>query len=199
MVLLFNEINASSLIKVNMAGEKLTESPYRVNGAGIVLHSGVYIGRSDVMGVMHTHTESGVAFSMLKCDLLPLSTAAMRFHKRLGYFRYTGHPDDPNNRLSLAQALGLHMAVITEKPRLDQRRAYDRRIDQLLAIVLEQAITAQLRAMSTGAELEIPEDEELLDRAADKTQARIERNNNNEENWLTLLRLADSLDPSFRQ
>jgi ribulose-5-phosphate 4-epimerase/fuculose-1-phosphate aldolase len=196
--LLFNEINASSLIKVNMTGEKLTESPYRVNGAGIVLHSGVYIGRSDVMAVMHTHTESGVAFSMLKCGLLPLSTAAMRFHKRLGYFQYTGSPDDPNNRKSLAQALGPHMAVIMKNHGLI---SVGRSIGESIAVmvVLEQAITAQLRAMSTGAELNIPEDEELLDRTADKTQARIERNNNNEENWLTLLRLADSLDPSFRQ
>jgi ribulose-5-phosphate 4-epimerase/fuculose-1-phosphate aldolase len=196
--LMFNEISASSLIKVDMDGKKLNDSPYRVNSAGITLHSGVYLGRADVNAVVHTHTKTGVAFSMLECGLLPLSTSAMRFHKRLGYWQYTGAGDDPNNRKSLAAGLGPHMAVVMKNHGLI---SVGRTVGEsmVVMIVLEQAIEAQLMAMSTGAKLSIPDDEDLLDRTADKTQARIARNNSNDGNWQTLVRLADSLDPSYRQ
>jgi ribulose-5-phosphate 4-epimerase/fuculose-1-phosphate aldolase len=193
--LMFDEITASSLIKIDMDGNKLTDSPYRLNNAGITLHGGVYQARPDVMGVMHTHTESGVAMSMLECGLLPVSMAAIRFYKRIGYFEFTGPGDTMTNRESLAQALGPHLAVIMKNHGLI---TVGRTIGESLVvmIVLEQAIGAQLRAMSTGAKLDIPSDA-LLDITADKREGRNERNN--DMNWQTMMRLADKLDPSYRQ
>jgi ribulose-5-phosphate 4-epimerase/fuculose-1-phosphate aldolase len=193
--LMFDEINASSLIKVDMEGKKLNDSPYRLNNAGITLHGGVYQGRPDVMAVLHTHTETGVAMSMLDCGLLPVSMSAVRFHKRIGYFDFTGPGDAMSNRESLAQALGPHLAVIMKNHGLI---SVGRTIGEsmMVMIVLEQAISSQLRAMATGAKLSIP-DESLLDRTANKRDGMNERNNDG--NWQTLLRLADKLDPSYRQ
>jgi ribulose-5-phosphate 4-epimerase/fuculose-1-phosphate aldolase len=193
--LMFDEITASSLIKVDMDGKKLHESPYRLNNAGITLHGGIYQGRADVMAALHTHTETGVAISMLECGLLPVSMSAVRFYKRIGYFEYTGPGDAMSNRESLAQALGPHMAVILKNHGLI---SVGRTIGEsmVVMIVLEQAIASQLRAMATGAKLSIP-DEALLDRSADKRDGMNERNN--DMNWQTLLRLADKIDPSYRQ
>ena len=194
--LMFDEINASSLIKVDMEGKKLSDSPYRLNNAGITLHGGVYLGRPDVMGVLHTHTETGVAFSMLKCGLLPGSLTAVRFYNRLGYFQFTGPGDELSNRKSLADALGPHMAVVLKNHGLI---SVGRTIGEsmVVMIVLEQSIAAQMRAMATGGELDIPDDEELLERTAKKRDGMNDRNNDG--NWQTLLRLADKLDPSYRQ
>ena len=193
--LMFDEINASSLIKVDMDGNKLTESPYRCNNAGITLHGGIYQGRPDVMAAVHTHTQTGVAFSMLDCELLPASMSAMRFYKRIGYFEYTGPGDARSNRDPLAEALGPHMAVVMKNHGL---MSVGRTIGEsmVVMIVLEQAINAQLRAMSTGAKIVVP-DAALAERAAGKRDGMNDRNN--DMNWQTLLRLADKIDPSYRQ
>ena len=71
--LMFDEITASSLVKVDMQCNKLIESPYPVNPAGFVIHSSVHAAREDVQCVLHTHTRAGVAVSAQKNGVLPIS------------------------------------------------------------------------------------------------------------------------------
>src|SRR5215468_1237814 len=74
--MLFEEITASSLVKVDAAGAKVSESPYPVNPAGFVIHSAVHAAREDISCVLHTHTAAGVAVSTQKAGLLPISQQA---------------------------------------------------------------------------------------------------------------------------
>src|SRR5262252_697762 len=73
----FDEITASSLVKVDLRGNKLDDSPYPVNPAGFVIHSAIHAARHDVMCVLHTHTLNGVAVSAQSAGLLPISQHAL--------------------------------------------------------------------------------------------------------------------------
>ena len=73
MGLCFDEITASSLVKVNTEGEKVIDSPYEINPAGFTIHSAVHMAREDAMFVMHLHTDDGVAVSAMADGLMPLS------------------------------------------------------------------------------------------------------------------------------
>jgi ribulose-5-phosphate 4-epimerase/fuculose-1-phosphate aldolase len=193
--LLFDEVTASSLIKVDAKGNKLNDSPYRVNNAGVALHGGCYMARPDVMGVLHTHTDSGVALSMLECGLLPVSMAAVRFHKRVGYYDFRGPGDNMSDRDRLGESLGPHMALIMRNHGLI---AVGRTIGEAFVVmcVLEQACSSQLLAMQTGAKLLVPDDT-IVDPMAAKRDGMNDRNNDG--NWQTMMRLADRLDPGYRQ
>jgi ribulose-5-phosphate 4-epimerase/fuculose-1-phosphate aldolase len=192
---MFDEITASSLIKVDMKGNKLNESPYRLNNAGVALHGGCYMARPDVMGVLHTHTENGVALSMLECGLLPVSMAAVRFHKRIGYYDFKGPGDNMSDRDRLGESLGPHMALIMRNHGLI---SVGRSVGEAFVVmsVLELAAASQLKAMQTGAKVLVPEDR-IVDPMAAKRDGMNERNN--DMNWQTLMRLADRLDPGYRQ
>src|SRR3954447_16512341 len=81
----FDEITASSLVKIDLGGAIVGDSAYGVNKAGFVIHGAVHEARPQIGCVMHTHTENGMAISMLKGGLLSVSQHAMMFHDRLGY------------------------------------------------------------------------------------------------------------------
>ncbi|MDH4051316.1 MAG: class II aldolase/adducin family protein, partial [Rubrivivax sp.] len=88
--LMFEEVTASSLIKVGHAGEKLCESRFSVNPAGFVIHSAVHAARPDAHCVMHLHTSDGVAVSAQRHGVLPLSQQSMFVLASLGYHDYEG-------------------------------------------------------------------------------------------------------------
>jgi ribulose-5-phosphate 4-epimerase/fuculose-1-phosphate aldolase len=193
--LMFDEINASSLIKVDPDGNKLTESPYRVNRAGVAIHGGMYLARKDVNGVLHTHTENGTAISMLECGLLPVSITAMRFYKRIGYYDFKRPGENRNERGAMAEALGPHYALIMRNHGL---LSVGRTIGESMIVMmsLEQAIASQLKAMSSGAKVVVP-DEALLEKTASRRDQMNEQNN--DLNWQTFFRLAERIDPLFRE
>ena len=88
--LMFDEITASSLVKVDQHCNKLSESPFPVNPAGFVIHSCVHLGRENAHCVMHTHSRAGVAVSAQKCGVLPISQQATFVLPSLGYHSYEG-------------------------------------------------------------------------------------------------------------
>jgi len=88
--LLFEEITASSLIKIDQQGEKLSESPHPVNRAGFVIHSAVHAVREDAGCVLHTHTRAGVAVSAQAGGVLPISQQSTFVLASLGYHSYEG-------------------------------------------------------------------------------------------------------------
>jgi ribulose-5-phosphate 4-epimerase/fuculose-1-phosphate aldolase len=99
--LLFEEITASSLIKVDMQCKKLQDSVFPVNPAGFVIHSAVHEARPDVQCVIHTHTRAGVAVSAQKCGVLPISQQSTFVLASLAYHGYEGvaFRDDEKPRL----------------------------------------------------------------------------------------------------
>ena len=99
--LMFDEITASSLIKVDKDCNKLIESPYPVNPAGFVIHSAVHAAREDVQCVLHTHTRAGIAVSAQKGGVLPISQQSTFVLASLAYHGYEGvaFRDDEKPRL----------------------------------------------------------------------------------------------------
>jgi ribulose-5-phosphate 4-epimerase/fuculose-1-phosphate aldolase len=88
--LMFDEINASSLIKVDQQCNKVIDSPFPVNPAGFVIHSAVHEARPEVQCVIHTHTRAGVAVSAQKCGVLPISQQSTFVLASLAYHGYEG-------------------------------------------------------------------------------------------------------------
>lgn len=88
--LMFDEITASSLVKVDQQCNKLIESPYPVNPAGFVIHSAVHEVREDAGCVLHTHTRAGVAVSAQKAGILPISQQSTFVLASLAYHAYEG-------------------------------------------------------------------------------------------------------------
>ena len=99
--LMFDEITASSLVKVDQQCNKIIESPYPVNPAGFVIHSAVHAAREDIQCVLHTHTKAGIAVSAQKNGVLPISQQSTFVLASLAYHDYEGvaFRDDEKPRL----------------------------------------------------------------------------------------------------
>ena len=104
--MLFDEITASSLVKVDMDCNKLIDSPYPVNPAGFVIHSCIHAGREDAQCVLHTHSRAGVAVSAQKCGVLPISQQSTFVLSSLAYHDYEGVAVRDDERPRLQQDLG---------------------------------------------------------------------------------------------
>src|SRR5438132_7951914 len=88
--MMFDEVTASSLVKIDLDGQKVMDSPYAINPAGFTIHSAVHQAREDALCVMHLHTDYGIAVSVQKNGLLPISQQAMFPLASLAYHDYEG-------------------------------------------------------------------------------------------------------------
>ena len=104
--LLFDEITASSLLRVDAQGNQLTESPFTVNRAGFVIHSAVHEARPEAGCVLHTHTRAGVGVSAQKAGILPISQQATFVLNSLAYHDYEGVAFRPEEKPRLQADLG---------------------------------------------------------------------------------------------
>ena len=106
--LLYREITASSLVKIDFEGNIVwkPDTAYGINRSGFVIHGAIHSARPDVQCVIHTHTRAGMAVSAMKCGLLPLTQTAMRFHNRVSYHDYEGPAIDLDERQRLVRDLG---------------------------------------------------------------------------------------------
>jgi len=104
--LMFEEITASSLVKIDVDGNKIEPSPYEVNPAGFTIHSAVHEGRHDAGCVMHTHSINGMAVSAQSEGLLPLTQSSLYVLATLGYHDYEGLAVNPDEKPRLVRDLG---------------------------------------------------------------------------------------------
>ena len=104
--LLFEEITASSLVKVDLDGNLLQETPYFINPAGFTIHSAIHAAREDARFVMHLHSDQGVAVAAQKEGLLPLSQHALIVLPRLAYHDYEGIALNHDERERLVADIG---------------------------------------------------------------------------------------------
>ena len=110
--MLFEEITASSLVKVDLNGEIVQETDYMINPAGFTIHSAVHMSREDAAVVMHLHTDQGVAVSAQKDGLLPISQTAMVVMHDLAYHDYEGVALDHDERERIVADLGDKNALL---------------------------------------------------------------------------------------
>jgi len=104
--LMFEEVTASSLVKIDLEGNKVQKSPWSVNPAGFTIHSAVHEAREDAKCVMHLHTVDGTAVSAMEGGLQPLTQIAMYVHEDLSYHEYEGIALDHEERPRLVADLG---------------------------------------------------------------------------------------------
>src|SRR6184192_2158197 len=104
--MMFDEVTASSLVKIDLQGNKVMDSPHFINPAGFTIHSAVHAARAEALCVMHLHTDYGIAVSAQKNGLLPLSQQAMFPLSSLAYHDYEGLALDEEEQLRLVADLG---------------------------------------------------------------------------------------------
>jgi len=186
--MLFSEITASSLVKVDMAGNIVGPSDWPVNRAGVAIHGSVLKARPDVNCVFHTHTPYTTAVSSLECGLLPMSQSAMRFNGILAYHDYGRAATDPEECARLAEDFGdkwvmllrNHGGLIAAKTVGDAFIA---------AFYLERSCEFQILAQSAGQKIVLPNEEV-------RSEGGVMRNEG--QAWAALVRQLDREDPSYR-
>ena len=104
--MLFRDVTASSLVKIDLDGRIVADSPYDVNPAGFTIHSAVHAARHDAACVLHTHTLAGVAGASLECGLQPCNQWALQFYNRVVYHAFEGIALDHAERERLVADLG---------------------------------------------------------------------------------------------
>src|ERR1700684_875224 len=112
--LLYKEITASSLVKIDAEGNIIwkPDTDYGINVSGYVIHGAIHKARPDVACVLHTHTRAGMAVAAMKCGLLPLSQTSIRFVGHIRYHDYGGPAVDPAERERVGADLGPHDALV---------------------------------------------------------------------------------------
>ncbi len=149
--LLFEEITASSLVKIDVDGNKVQDAPYPVNPAGFTIHSALHMSRDDAHCVIHLHTDDGVAVSAQADGLLPLDQHAMAVVSDIAYHDYEGIALDLDERERLVADLGRdkHIMILRNHGTLTLGKSCS---DAFLRMYyLERACTMQVRALSGGA------------------------------------------------
>ncbi len=190
--LMFEEVTASSLVKIDLAGNKLMPSDDDINPAGFIIHSCIHAARDDAMCVLHTHSLSGVAVSAQKEGLLPLSQFAYVALTSLAYHDFEGFALEPDEQPRLVNDLGdktyfilRNHGLLTVGPRIDMAFLAMHR--------LEAACMVQVRAQ--GGELQ-PIPQPVLERALAEPPA--VRAHKAALSWQGLLRRLDLRNPGYQ-
>lgn len=192
--MLFSEITASSLVKVDLDGNIATDTPYQINPAGFTIHSAIHAARDDVECVLHLHTNAGVAVSAQKQGLLPVSQTALVLFNDLAYHDYEGIALDLDERERLVAHLGAKNVMILRNHGTltcghSVAAAYVR------MFFLERACQMQIAAQAGGAELNLLP-QSMCDRVSQQVGNGYSRIG--ELEWPPLLRLLDREDPSYK-
>jgi ribulose-5-phosphate 4-epimerase/fuculose-1-phosphate aldolase len=193
--MMFEEVTASSLVKVDLSGQKVSESPFAINPAGFTIHSAVHEARQDALCVMHLHTDYGIAVSAQKDGLLPISQQAMFPLASLAYHDYEGLALNEAEKPRLVSDLGDKSYLILRNHGLltlgkTAAEAF------LSMYIFERACRIQILAQSGGGELyQVPDP--IVDLTAKQLSA-VTVGQGAQLAWPGLLRKLDRIDRSYR-
>src|SRR5271167_3414012 len=191
----FDEITASSLVKVDLDGNKVMDSPYEINPAGFTIHSAIHAAREDANCVLHVHSLNGAAVSAQKNGLLPISQQSIFVLSSLAYHDYEGVALRQDEKPRLVRDLGdrnyfmlRNHGLITVSETLPD--AF------LFLYTFESACMIQLRAQAGGRDL-IAIDPRII-ATAQQQAATVTNAAGGALAWPALLRKLDRIDPSYR-
>jgi len=195
--LMFEEITASSLVKIDVEGNPVIETPYITNPAGFTIHSAIHMAREDAHAVMHLHTPHGQAVSAMEFGLLPHTQTAMIARHDVAYHDYEGIATDLEERERLVQDIGDKNAMILRNHGTLTVGATV--ADCFLRLYfLERACEAQVYMLAAGKEnLNTPPQgtpEKVKDQTNPQSMSAVSRM----LAWPALLRKLDRIDPGFR-
>jgi ribulose-5-phosphate 4-epimerase/fuculose-1-phosphate aldolase len=192
---LFEEITASSLVKVDLQGNIVMDTPHFINPAGFTIHSAVHEAREDAHCVFHTHTLAGVAVSAQKNGLLPISQQSLFPLSSLGYHNYEGVALNAEEKPRLVADLGTNRALILRNHGLLTvgRTA----AEAFLAMyVLEAACRVQVMAQAGG---ELTMIAEPILRGIQAQSEQVTKGLGGDLVWPALLRKLDRTDASYKE
>jgi ribulose-5-phosphate 4-epimerase/fuculose-1-phosphate aldolase len=192
--LMFEEVTASSLIKVDVQGNPVDPTPFITNPAGFTIHSAIHMAREDAHAVMHLHTPAGQAVAAHGEGLLPLTQTAMLIRQDVAFHDYEGVAVDLDERERLVANLGDKSAMIL---RNHGTLAVGKNVGECFVKLyfLERACQAQVMALSAGEDINMPPQG-----APEVTAEQGAMGLNVAANllaWPALKRKAYRLDPSF--
>ncbi|MBF4488670.1 class II aldolase/adducin family protein [Psychrobacter sp. N25K4-3-2] len=194
--LLFEEITASNLVKVNQAGEKVSSSAFDINPAGFTIHSAVHEARNDAHCVIHLHTSDGVAVSTQQQGLLPISQQSLFPLSNLAYHDYEGVALNPEEKVRLVSDLGEANFMILRNHGL--LTCASSVADAFLYMyIMQRACEVQIKAQSGGSELTLISPQILAGIQAASKQ--VTKEANGDIAWPALLRKLRRTDPSFEE
>jgi len=197
--MMFHEITASSLVKVDQAGNKLMPSPYDINPAGYTIHSAVHEVRHDVMCVMHTHTAAGVAVSAQKQGVLPISQQSIFVLASLAFHGYEGVALNQDEKARLQSDLGdCNFLMLNNHGLLTCGASIADTF--LMMFTFQRACEIQVLAQGSGAEL-IPINGQILAgaKAMIAGVTRSAEGMGGKLAWPALLRKLDQFSPGYAQ
>jgi ribulose-5-phosphate 4-epimerase/fuculose-1-phosphate aldolase len=192
---LFSEITASSLVKVDLDGRKVDDSPHPINPAGFTIHSAIHAARDDAHCVLHVHSVNGVAISAQRDGLLPLSQHAMFALASLAYHDYEGVALNDDEKPRLVRDLGEKRSLILRNHGL---LTVGRTVAEAFVAMyfLEAACMMQVRAQAGGGAL-TRIGQPIVDGAEEQWQ-RVTHGAGGGLAWPALLRKLERVDPSYR-
>jgi ribulose-5-phosphate 4-epimerase/fuculose-1-phosphate aldolase len=194
--MLYEEMTASSMIKVDLDGNVLfNATEYGVNQAGYVIHSAVHAARHDVECIIHTHTLAGMAVSAMKCGILPVAQSSMRFTD-IAYHDYEGVALRLDERERLVENLGNREAmVLRNHGLLTVGASIPECFNNMYR--LERACQLQVMALSCNTELQMPP-QEVVQYTNHNMLPGVRRRFGLLE-WPALLRKLDRADPGYKE
>ncbi len=191
----FDEITASSLVKVDLHGRKVTDSPYDINPAGFTIHSAIHAAREDAKCVLHVHSVNGTAVSAQREGLLPISQQSMFVLSSLAYHDYEGVALRDDEKPRLVRDLGAKTFFMLRNHGLIT--VADNVPDAFLSMyTFKSACMIQLRAQAGGEDL-IRIDPRIIATAQEQA-AMVTNSALGALAWPALLRKLDRIDPSYR-
>ena len=190
----FDEITASSLVKVDLDGKKVMDSPYEINPAGFTIHSAIHAAREDAHCVLHVHSINGAAVSAQKCGVLPISQQSMFVLSSLAYHDYEGVALRGDEKPRLVRDLGTKNFFMLRNHGLIT--VAGNVADALLLLyVFEAACMIQVRAQAGGGRL-VSIDPSII-ATAQQQAAAVTNESVGALAWPALLRKLDRIDPSY--
>ncbi|HET9530766.1 MAG TPA: class II aldolase/adducin family protein [Blastocatellia bacterium] len=193
--MMFDEITASSLVKVDLDGNIVMDSPYQINPAGFTIHSAIHAAREDALCVMHLHTVAGVAVSAQKNGLLSISQQSLFSLASIGYHDYEGLALNEDEKPRLVDDLGDKNNLILRNHGL--LTVGDSPAEAFLAMyTLQRSCEIQLLAQSGGSEL-ISVPRPILDGITEQAKV-VTKGLGGKLVWPGLLRKLDRIDTSYR-
>lgn len=192
---MFDEITASSLVKVDLRGEKVLASPYDINPAGFVIHSAIHAAREDAQCVLHVHSVNGVAVSAQQDGVLPLSQHSIFVLSSLAYHDYEGVALEDDEKPRLVRDLGDKRFLMLRNHGL---LTVGRSVAEAFVAMyfFEATCMMQLRAQSGGGPLRLISD--AIVAGAPQQWEKVTRGAGGGLAWPALLRKLDRMDPGYR-
>jgi ribulose-5-phosphate 4-epimerase/fuculose-1-phosphate aldolase len=194
---LFDEVTASSLVKIDRAGNQVEPSEYAVNSGGFAIPSAIHMARPDIACVLHTHSIAGCAVSMQKDGLLPLNQHALQVIGDVAYHDYEGTARNPEERTRLLSDLGdRHILVLRNHGLIVVGTSVAAAF--IATYRMERACAMQLAFQQSGSEFH-PIADNVVSAAYARNAIGGGRNDPAKIEWPALLRKLDRVDPFYKQ